>query len=228
MKAPSIIPILERFRQIGRVASQINRSIFARNALLLAALFFTGCAHTHGSATGKKPQGDAVKPKSVSKAPSSTVRPKKSPSYATLDPDDPGRFKGKSFRVRTTAYTGTKNAIGGRLSHGSVTSAASDWSHFPLGTKFRIRETGKVYLIDDYGSALVGTHTIDLAQRGQRGVNAWGVRWVHIDIIEWGSPRRSLEVLAPRKGYRHIRPMISALRSQAEGVPARFHRIRVR
>jgi len=190
---------------------------------LLAALFLTGCAHTRGSVSSAK--ATAAPAKTPSPA---AKQPKKSPSYATVVPDDPGRFKGQAFRVRTTAYTGTRNAVGGRLQYGAVTSAASDWSHFPLGTKFRIRETGKVYLIDDYGSALVGTHTIDLAQRGERGVNAWGVRWVNIDILEWGSPRRSLEVLAPRKGYRHIRPMIAALRTQSEGVPARFHRIRIR
>ncbi len=134
----------------------------------------------------------------------------------------------KHLRVRTTAYIGTKNAISGPLKFGRVTSAASDWSKFPLGTRFRIRETGQEYIIDDYGSALVGTLTIDLAKRNNAGIRRWGARWVHIDILEWGSPRRSLEVLKPRQKYRHIRPMVTALQAQAEGLPPEFRRIEVR
>ncbi len=134
----------------------------------------------------------------------------------------------KHLRVRTTAYIGRKNAIGGPLKHGTVTSAASDWSKFPLGTRFRIRETGKEYIVDDYGSALVGTLTLDLAKRNNAGIRQWGARWVNIDILEWGSPRRSLEVLKPRQKYRHIRPMVTALKAQAEGLPAEFHRTELR
>lgn len=189
-----------------------------------AALVVSGCAH---------PQGRTAVTEVIVTAPSSTppkkvVSSKRKPSAAkeTIAGVQQGKITvGKSFRVRTTAYTGTKNAIGGRLSHGAVTSAASDWSRFPLGTRFRVRETGRVYEIDDYGSALVGTHTIDLAKTGKKGVNAWGVRWVNIDIIKWGSPRRSLEILTPRANYRHIRPMVTDLRGQTEGVPSRFHRI---
>jgi len=47
---------------------------------------------------------------------------------------------------------------------------------------------------------------------------------VNIDILEWGSPRKSLEILAPRQGYRHIRPMVAALKEQSEGLPAEFRR----
>jgi 7,8-dihydro-6-hydroxymethylpterin-pyrophosphokinase len=39
----------------------------------------------------------------------------------------------------------------------------------------------------------------------------WGVRAVDIDIIEWGSKEKSLEVLAPRKNNRVVRRMILAL-----------------
>jgi hypothetical protein len=39
----------------------------------------------------------------------------------------------------------------------------------------------------------------------------WGVRSVDIDVLEWGSPQRSLEVLAPRKSDRRVRAMILAL-----------------
>ncbi|MEY2550660.1 MAG: hypothetical protein QOG12_804, partial [Verrucomicrobiota bacterium] len=66
--------------------------------------------------------------------------------------------------VRTTAYThsekgGRRNAIGVRLSGSSVMSAASDWSRFPLGTRFQIVGTADRYVIDDYGGALIGTNT---------------------------------------------------------------------
>src|SRR5678816_4659156 len=70
-------------------------------------------------------------------------------------------------KVRTTAYThteagGRRNAVGTRLSGKNVKSAAADWSRWPLGTKFRIVGTDEVFQIDDYGSAPVGTGTIDL------------------------------------------------------------------
>lgn len=131
----------------------------------------------------------------------------------------------KTMRVRTTAYIGKRNALSQPLSHGPVISAASDWSIFPVGTKFRIRETGKTYIIDDYGSALVGTRTIDLAKRNQAGIKAWGARWVEIDILEWGSYRRSLEILTPRQHAYYVRPMVAALKRHAQGMPKSFHRI---
>lgn len=118
--------------------------------------------------------------------------------------------------VRTTAYThteagGRKNAIGTRLSGNNVMSAASDWSRWPLGTKFRIVGTNDVFRIDDYGSALIGTGTIDLYKTNRLAMRKWGVRSVDIDILEWGSAQRSLEVLAPRKSNRRCRAMILAL-----------------
>src|SRR6266853_6764964 len=74
---------------------------------------------------------------------------------------------GRMPNVRTTAYTrvekgGRRNALGAYLSGRHVMSAASDWSRFPLGTRFRIANTRDEYIIDDYGMALIGTDTIDL------------------------------------------------------------------
>ena len=119
-------------------------------------------------------------------------------------------------KVRTTAYThteagGSRNAIGTRLSGKDVKSAAADWSRWPLGTKFRIVSTDEVFRIDDYGSALIGTQTIDLYKTNRRAMNQWGVRRVDIDVLEWGSAQKSLEVLAPRKSNRRVRQMILAL-----------------
>ena len=90
-------------------------------------------------------------------------------------------------------------------------SAASDWSRWPLGTKFRIVDTDEVFQIDDYGSALIGTETIDLYKTNRLAMRQWGVRRVDIDVIEWGSPEKSLEVLAPRSKNRGVRRMILAL-----------------
>jgi 3D (Asp-Asp-Asp) domain-containing protein len=119
-------------------------------------------------------------------------------------------------KVRTTAYThteagGSRNAIGTRLSGRNVMSAAADWSRWPLGTKFRIVNTDEVFQIDDYGSALIGTGTIDLYKTNRLAMSKWGVRSVDIDVIEWGSPEKSLEVLAPRSKNRRVRTMILAL-----------------
>jgi 3D (Asp-Asp-Asp) domain-containing protein len=119
--------------------------------------------------------------------------------------------------VRTTAYThreggsGVNNALGCRLSGQHVMSAASDWSHFPLGTRFRIADTKEDYIIDDYGNALIGTDTIDLYKPSRLEMKRWGVRRVDIDILEWGSEEKSLKVLAPRCKHRCVRQMVTAL-----------------
>src|SRR6266853_519494 len=99
---------------------------------------------------------------------------------------------GRMPNVRTTAYTrvekgGRRNALGKYLSGRHVMSAASDWSRFPLGTRFRIVHTRDEYIIDDYGTALVGTSTIDLYKPTKLEMKRWGVRNVDIDILQWGS-----------------------------------------
>src|SRR5206468_8221493 len=118
--------------------------------------------------------------------------------------------------VRTTAYThtergGAHNALGTYLSGRHVMSAASDWSRFPLGTRFRIADTNEEYIIDDYGTALVGTETIDLYKASRLDMHRWGVRHVDIDILQWGSEEQSLKVLAPRCKNHCVRQMVSAL-----------------
>jgi len=142
----------------------------------------------------------------------------------------PGGVANLGNMVRTTAYTsaepgGSHNACGGYLSTGTVHSAAADWSRYPVGTMFKILETGELCQIDDYGSALIGTNTIDLYKDSSRQMRSWGVRMVHIQILVWGSPRRSLEILTPRARNSRVRPMIAALRKQTEGNPITFHRI---
>src|SRR5438067_8576293 len=121
--------------------------------------------------------------------------------------------------VRTTAYThsegsGCHNALGDHLSGRHVISAASDWSHFPVGTRFRIADTSEEYVIDDYGTALIGTDTIDLYKPSRLDVNRWGVRHVDIDILQWGSDEQSLKVLAPRCKHHCARQMVAAIQKK--------------
>jgi len=122
--------------------------------------------------------------------------------------------------VRTTAYThtesdhikhGRKTAAGTTLRRGGINSAAADWSRWPLGTKFRLAETGEIYEVDDYGWMLAGTNTIDLYQTSRSAMNRWGVRRVTIEIIEWGDPQRSHSILKPRTRFAHVKRMVRQL-----------------
>jgi 3D (Asp-Asp-Asp) domain-containing protein len=127
--------------------------------------------------------------------------------------------------VKTTAYTdsesghrcyGVKNAVGSRLQSGNINSAAADWSHFPVGTKFRIVDNNTTYVVDDYGPALVGTETIDLYVRSRQMMNQWGARRVKIEVLEKGSYENSLAVLKPRQRYWYTRQMVKNIQKQIE------------
>lgn len=131
-------------------------------------------------------------------------------------------FRSQRTRVvRTTAYThserdhlayGPRNAVGTALKYtSSVRSAAADWSVYPLGTTFRIKGQPYLYVVDDYGSALVGTGTIDIYQPNKKLMKEWGRRYVELTIVRWGDPANSLEVLGSRRSYRHCRAMYAAL-----------------
>src|SRR5438445_9821019 len=126
---------------------------------------------------------------------------------------------GRMPNVRTTAYTriekgGHRNALGKYLSGHHVMSAASDWSRFPLGTRFQIVDTKEEFIIDDYGTALIGTSTIDLYKPTKLEMKRWGVRNVDIDILQWGSEEQSLKVLTPRAKHATPRRMLIALASK--------------
>src|SRR5205807_3613601 len=129
--------------------------------------------------------------------------------------------------VRTTAYCvhergggGRRNAVGEYLSQREVRSAASDWSRFPLGTRFKIVQTAEEYVIDDYGTALIGTNTIDLYKPTRLEMKRWGVRQVDIDVLEWGSREQSLKVLAPRAKHSIVRRMMVTLQEKSSPVLA--------
>jgi 3D (Asp-Asp-Asp) domain-containing protein len=122
--------------------------------------------------------------------------------------------------VRTTAYThsesdhiiyGARTAVGSQLKFGSVRSAAADWSVYPVGTIFQIEGTPYIYQVDDYGSALVGTNTIDIYQPTKAHMNAWGVRNVNIRVLKWGSFSKSVAIMKERQKYDHVRSMVNRI-----------------
>jgi 3D (Asp-Asp-Asp) domain-containing protein len=123
--------------------------------------------------------------------------------------------------VRTTAYTssesdhlihGNRSALGTPLRYSSqLRSAAADWSVYPVGTLFRITGSAQLYVVDDYGSALVGTGTIDLYQPTMAAMRAWGRRNVEITVVRWGSLNRSAEILSRRTGSAHCRQMLDQI-----------------
>src|SRR5437660_3453467 len=126
---------------------------------------------------------------------------------------------GRMSNVRTTAYTriekgGHRNALGKYLSGRHVMSAASDWSRFPLGTRFRIVNTREEFIIDDYGTALVGTGTIDLYKPTKLEMKRWGARNVDIDILQWGSEEQSLKVLGPRAKHAQVQKMVASFQKR--------------
>ena len=153
------------------------------------------------------------------------------PAVAKLKKDKHGMITYTSDRqrrrqVRTTAYShmenekgvvGRQNAISTRLVYTKTKrSAAADWSVYPVGTKFKIKGHPQVYTIDDYGSALVGTNTIDIFKPSLRSMRKWGTRNVEITVIEWGSYERSRKILSHRCGYKHCRKMHNAIVKKLE------------
>ena len=134
-------------------------------------------------------------------------------------------LRGKAFlhklvEVKTTAYCHTErahrksNAVDGRLAAAEFNSAAADWSRFPMGTKFRIVGSNRLYVVDDYGSALVGTNSIDLYMPSRREMARWGSRRVTIELLEVGSYQQSLKVLKPRCRITYVRRMVNDLETE--------------
>lgn len=123
--------------------------------------------------------------------------------------------------VRTTAYTcseadhlqyGSKNAAGTNLRFTNrLRSAAADWSVYPVGTVFKVKGQPYLYVVDDYGSALTGTQTVDLYMPNHVYMNAWGRRNVELTVVRWGSFERSAELLSKRTSYPHCRQMYASI-----------------
>jgi len=126
--------------------------------------------------------------------------------------------------VRATAFShmekepgapGRKNAAGTILKYGKIRSAAADWSRLPLGTKFKIAVQPDItYVVDDYGSALAGTNTVDMFFPTLRQMNRWGTRKITIQIIQMGSFERSAKLLSGRQHAWHCRKMFTAIKAK--------------
>ena len=133
--------------------------------------------------------------------------------------------------ARSTAYScaenevgayGNLNAAGTQLKYGrSVRSAAADWSVDPVGTTFKIKGLPHTYVVDDYGSSLAGTNTIDIYHPNLISMKQWGTRNVEINVIHWGSWERTVNLLRGRIKYPHCAQMYAAARRKiASGVVA--------
>ena len=122
--------------------------------------------------------------------------------------------------VKTTAYTHTESdhkrykqdsAVGTTLKYGDTRSAAADWSVYPVGTVFKIQGDTHKYEIDDYGSALVGTNTIDLYKPSKSEMNQWGARNVNIEVVKWGSFSRSIAIMKERQKATPVKKMVQRI-----------------
>ena len=190
--------------------------------LALGAALFTSCGSSDLSIVPKSrigTQGYAANEQFTLPGPSSSAL-----AAAAGKPRDKHSMPVYSFSernrvVRTTAYTcseddhliyGSKNATGTHLRYTNrVRSAAADWSFYPVGTTFRIKGLPYLYVVDDYGSALTGTGTIDIYKPSKDIMNLWGRRNVELTIVQWGSFTRSAELLSQRTKFDHCRQMLS-------------------
>jgi 3D (Asp-Asp-Asp) domain-containing protein len=186
-------------------------------SILLAAALFSSCGSS----------GIAVIPKSRIYGASNFSVPGPSADLVAASASKPRdrhsmpvyTFSERRRVVRTTAYTcseddhliyGSRNATGTALRYTNrVRSAAADWSFYPVGTTFRIKGLPYLYVVDDYGSALTGTGTIDIYKPNKDIMNLWGRRNVEINIVQWGSFTRSAEILSQRTKFDHCRQMLA-------------------
>jgi 3D (Asp-Asp-Asp) domain-containing protein len=197
---------------------------FSLLSLAVIAAFFTSCGSSGPNILSKSSIGSGsgiyAKNESFALPPASSVvmasaagkpRDKHSmPVYA---------FRDRNRIVRTTAYTcsesdhliyGNKNATGTVLRYNDrVRSAAADWSFYPVGTTFRIKGLPYLYVVDDYGSALLGTGTVDIYKPSKEIMGQWGRRNVELTVVQWGSFTRSAELLSKRTSYDHCRKMLA-------------------
>ncbi|MES2919920.1 MAG: 3D domain-containing protein [Verrucomicrobiota bacterium] len=198
--------------------------IFSLTSLALFAALFTSCGGSgpdviskssirSGSGIYAKRESFALPPASSAAVAAATGKPRDKHSMPVYS------FADRTRIVRTTAYTSTesdhliygdKNATGTVLRYNDrVRSAAADWSFYPVGTTFRIKGLPYLYVVDDYGSALLGTGTVDIYKPTKDIMNLWGRRNVELNIVQWGSFTRSAELLSQRTKYDHCRKMLA-------------------
>ncbi|MEO5916611.1 MAG: 3D domain-containing protein [Luteolibacter sp.] len=201
----------------------IYRSL-SLTALALVAALFTSCGGSgpnviskssirSGSGIYAKRESFALPPASSQAVAAAAGKPRDKHSMPVYAFSDRNRI------VRTTAYTSTesdhliygdKNATGTTLRYNDrVRSAAADWSFYPVGTTFRIKGLPYLYVVDDYGSALLGTGTVDIYTPTKEVMGLWATRTVEMTVVQWGSMTRSAELLSQRTSYDHCRKMLA-------------------
>ena len=204
------------------------KSLFGKFVLMLAipaAAFISSCSHMENfvdsgekwDPSKKSTNGLPLKPSEKTREAAAKISKTDRHGYKTYNDAVRTRL------VRTTAFShqerekgapGRKNCLGGTLKYGKVRSAAADWSVYPVGTKFRIKGLPHLYVVDDYGSALAGTNTIDIFHPTLRSMRKWGTREAQITIVQWGDYERSLKVLGGRIKYAHCRKMYTHLQGR--------------
>ncbi len=209
------------------------KKYFTKTGLILIGLIaITSCASSTGSSPVTEVKKKANDVRTVATTPTRKAAPKKTTakkttsSYARkIGTDKHGMptysDSSRTRYVRATAYShmekepgapGRKSAAMTILKYGSTRSVAADWSRLPLGTKFKISSNpGITYIIDDYGSALVGTNTIDMFFPTISQMNRWGTRKVTIQITQMGSWARSAKLLKGRLHAPQCRKMYNAI-----------------
>jgi len=120
----------------------------------------------------------------------------------------------------TTTVRGSKRAVAVNSKPPRIGSAAADWARWPMGTTFRLLSTGQMYRVEDYGWALSGRNTIDLYMANSRDMNSWGARQEPIQILHWGDPQQSLQVLQSHAEHKHIKRMVLELQGRTEEAAA--------
>ena len=121
--------------------------------------------------------------------------------------------------TKTTTVHGAKQAVAVSKPP-KIGSAAADWSRWPMGTTFRLLSTGQMYRVEDYGWALSGRNTIDLYMANSRDMNTWGARQEPIQILHWGDPHESLQILQSHAEHKHIKRMLLELQGHDQEAAA--------
>jgi 3D (Asp-Asp-Asp) domain-containing protein len=126
----------------------------------------------------------------------------------------------KASKTTATTVKGSKRAVAVSKSPPRIGSAAADWSRWPMGTTFRLLSTGQIYRVEDYGWALSGRNTIDLYMANRQEMNAWGARQEPIEILNWGDPQASLQILQSHAEHKHIKRMVLELQGHDQEAAA--------
>ena len=206
------------------------------SAAALVALFFSSCASDSDLRVVSKTRASSSYSGGsfLSRAEVySTAQP--SPALAQTASNKPKDKHGMPFYsaaernrlVRTTAYTcsesdhleyGSLNATGTQLRYTDrVRSAAADWAVYPVGTVVRSKGMSQLFAVDDYGSAMTGTNTVDIYTPSKAHMGAWGRRNVELTVVQWGSYSRSAEILAKRTHFPHCAQMYAAINRMTSG-----------